>query len=106
MSGFDGASGGEPDGVDEFFGIRDFHAKDFVGSESAGFEFVDVGRSVNAENVVVGGRNGGDDVGRRGEFLRDEGVADEAVFLRGEDVRAEVEVVAVVVDEGEWRHRK
>ena len=106
VSGFDGAAGGEPDGVDEFFGVRDFHAEDFVGSERAGFEFVNVGGSVDAEDVVVGSRLGRDDVGGGDEILGDEGVADEAVLLRRENMRAEVKVVIVVVDDGDGWHEK
>lgn len=75
-------------------------------SERAGFEFVDVGRSVDAEDVFVGGGRGCDDVGCGGVVVRDEGVANETVFLRGENVRAEVEVVAVVVDERRHGHKK
>ena len=96
---FDRAARGEPDGFDEFFRVRNFHAEDFVGSEGAGLEFADVGGGVDAEDVFVGGGSGGDDVRGRSDFLGDEGVADEAIFLRGKNVGAEVEVVAVVVDE-------
>lgn len=77
-----------------------------MGSESAGFEFVEVCGSVDAENVVVGGSSGGDDVGGRGKFLGDERVADEAVFLRGENVGAKVKIVTVVVDEWRRGHKK
>jgi hypothetical protein len=103
LSCFDGAAGGEPDGFDEFFGVRDFHAEDFVWSEGAGFEFADVGGSVDAEDVVVGGGLGRDDLGKRDVAGVDEGVANEAVFLRRENVGAEMEVVAVVVDERKHR---
>lgn len=73
-------------------------------SESAGFEFVDVGGSVDAENVVIGGGSRRDDVGGGGNAFGEERIADEAVFLRREDVGAEVQVVTVVIDERRRGH--
>ncbi len=68
-------------------------------SECAGFEFVDVVGSVNAKNVFVGREGGRDELGRGGEFLCDERVANEAVLLRRENVGTEVEVVVRMINE-------
>ena len=103
---FDGAARAEPARFDEFFRVRNFHAQLFDRTERAGLEFVDIFVRVDAQNIFVGSRRWRDEVGRRGEFLFDERVADEAVFLRWENVRAEVEVVAFVVDERDGRHRE
>jgi len=59
---------------------------------------------VNAEKVLVGGAVGLNDVVRRGDFFAEEKFVEEAEFLRWENVCAEVEIVAWVVDEFEWEH--
>ena len=96
---FDGAARAEPAGLDEFFGVRNFHAQLFDGAERAGLEFVDVFARVDAQNVFVGGRRGRNEVCGRGEFLFDKRIVDEAVFLRRKNVRAEMKIIALVVDE-------
>lgn len=98
---FDGATGAEPAGFDQFLGVRNLHAQFFDGAERAGLEFVDILGRVNEQNVLVGGGCGRDEVRRRGEFLFDERIVDEAIFLRWKNVRAEVEVVTFVIDEGD-----
>jgi hypothetical protein len=59
---------------------------------------------VNAEKVLVGGAIGFHDVVRRGDFFAEEEFVEQAEFLRWENVCAEIEIVAWVVDEFEWEH--
>ncbi len=102
--GGDGATGGEPEGVNELLGIGDFEFHEFAGGERGGFEFVDPVRSVDEEDVGVGGGIGAEDVFGGCNGVAEKFVGDEAEFLRGEDVGAEVEVVAFVVEEFEGEH--
>jgi hypothetical protein len=75
-----------------------------MGSERTGFEFVDPFGGVDAEDVGVGGGFGAKEIVGEGDAFAGEVIGDEAVFLRGEDVSAEVEVVVFVVDEFKGEH--
>lgn len=75
-------------------------------SERAGFEFVEVFGRVDAEDVVVRCGSRRDEIGWSREFLRDKRVAHQAVFLRRENVRAEVKVVFEMIDERKRRHAR
>src|SRR5271165_2726535 len=59
---------------------------------------------VHAEDVRVAGRVGAEEIFFRGDSFGHESFGDETEFLRGEDVRAEVQVVAFVIDEFEGKH--
>ena len=104
LGGKDGAASGEPEGFDGFLGVRDFQAHLLGGRKCAGLELADPFLCVDAEDVGIGGGLRGEKVGELGEALSQESFADEAIFLRGKDVGAEVEVVMLVVDELEGQH--
>jgi hypothetical protein len=59
---------------------------------------------VDAEEVLVGCANGLDDVIRGSDFFAEEELVKQAEFLRGENVGAEIEIVAEMIDELEREH--
>ena len=59
---------------------------------------------MNAQDVFVGGGLGREKILRRGHVIRQEPLADQVILLRRKDVRTQIQIVAVVVDELEWQH--
>ena len=72
--------------------------------ERSGEELAHVVRRMDAQNVFVRGGLGREKIFGRGKAFRQETVVNQAIFLRGENVRAEVEIVGVVVDQLERQH--
>ena len=59
---------------------------------------------MHAQEIGVGGRFGKEKIGFVCYFGADQLFGDEAEFLRGKDVRAEVQVIAGMVDNLERKH--
>lgn len=67
-------------------------------------QLVDIILRMNAQNIRIGCRSGKEKIIGRGKAVRQELVVDHAIFLRRKNVRAQVEIVAVVIDKFERQH--
>ena len=90
----------------EFWRVGYFELHFFAAGQRAGFKFINPIGGVDAEDIFVCCRFGPEKVRLGGDMVGQEFFCDQAEFLRGEDVRAEVQVVALVIDEFEWQHRQ
>ena len=104
LGGCDCAAGCQPECADEFGGIGDFQFHLIARGQCAGFELLDPVFGVDAEDIGVGCGFGAEEVARFSDAFVQEFVVDEAKFFGGKDVGAEIEVVALVVDEFEGQH--
>jgi hypothetical protein len=59
---------------------------------------------VDQENVLIGGGLGLEEIFWSGYTIRDQAIADAAVFLGGKDVGADGEEIRVAIDELEGEH--
>jgi len=70
-----------------------------------GLEFVDPVGGVDAEDIVVCGGFGREEVVGLRDAVVEQRFVNQAVFLRGEDVFAQMEIVVGMIDDFEGSHR-
>ena len=104
VAGKNGATRGEPHGFGKFGRIRNFQFHDFAGGQGTVFQFADPFLRMDAEEVLVGGACRLHDVIGRGDLFAEQKFIEQAEFLRGENVGAEIEVVTGMVDDFEGEH--
>src|SRR5208337_776454 len=97
---------GQPEGVDEFRRVGHFENHQIVLRERAGLELVHPVGRVHALDIRVGGGFRAKEIIGEGDAVFHQLIGDQAVFLRGKDVRAQVEIVEFVVDELEGQHER
>ena len=104
--GQDGAAGGQPESFHHLARIGDLQAQNVLVAQGAVAQLGDPLGDVHQQDVFVRGGGRLDEILGRGETRADQAVVQPAVFLGGEDVRAEVQVVALGVDQAEGQHRR
>ena len=102
--GQDGASGGEIEGLDHLARIGHFELDQVVVAETAVFKLVDPLGGVDEQDVGTCGQRRLKEVVGAGEEFVDQELADEAVLDGREDMIAELQVVAFVIDQRERQH--
>jgi len=100
----DRSPGRQPKRVDKLPRVRDFHFHLLARAECAGLQLVHVLRFVNQQNVLISGWFGFQKILRVRNAFSQQPVADAAIFLGGEDVLANGEVIRVTVDQLEGEH--
>jgi adenylate cyclase, class 2 len=98
------AAGRQPEGPDHLPGVRDFQLQDLVKTQRSGAKAADPPFIVNQNEVLFRGWLGCYEISGARELLGQHPLADEAVFLGGKHMIAEVEVIAFVVDKPERKH--
>jgi len=104
FGGQDGTASSKPERPHQFGRIRDLEFHLFAVRKRAGFEFLDPVRGVHPKDVCVGSRFGAEEVVELGNAVVEEFIVNETEFLRRENMGAEVEVVAFMIDELEGEH--
>ena len=84
--------------------IRDLQPQDVLIAQRAAAQFGDPLCVVHQPHVLIGGRLGLDEIFRRGEARAQHAVVQPAVFLRGKDVLAQMQIVAFVVNQPKRQH--
>jgi len=59
---------------------------------------------VNAQHILIGRRSGHEEIIRRGDALRQKSFTHQAVLLRRKNVRAQIQIVALMINQFEWQH--
>ena len=85
---------------------RNFQLHPFAQRQGIGLQFVHVGRRVHAQNVFVRRGLRLQEIARLRDSLGEQRVVDQSEFLRGENVRAEVQIVLRVINDLERQHRE
>src|SRR5262249_41938123 len=89
-------------GFDQLLRIRNLQQHDFACSKGPRFQLAHPSGGVHAQNVFIASRIGLKKILLACQTFAQKQFVNEAEFLRKENVGAEVQVVAVVVDEFEW----
>ncbi len=61
---------------------------------------------MHAQDVCIGGWLRCDEIGRLGEMFFEQTIANQPVLLRGKDMLAQIQVVAIVVNELKGKHSR
>ncbi len=94
----------QPESLDQLRRIRHLHLHLFHGGECPGLELLHVFPRVHPQDVFVRGGLGRDEIGGLGHAGLQQPLVDQPVFLGGENMRTDGQIVVVAVDQLEWQH--
>src|ERR1700694_5273160 len=83
--------------------MRHFQQHQFAGSERAGLQFAHPVRRVNAQQVFVARRIWTQKIFLCGDGFAEQHFMDEAKFLRWKNMRAEIQIIPLVIHQLEWK---
>ena len=88
----------------QFGRIRHFQFHHVAGCERARFQLAHPVRRMNAQNVLVARDLRAQEILGYSYVFTEQHFVDQTEFLRRKDVRAEIEIVAFVIDQFERKH--
>ena len=104
IGGQNGAARGQPEGLYQGGRKGDFEFHLLAWSERAGLQFLDILRSVDEQDILIGCRMRSDKIGRLGNSGPEQPVMNALVFFRGKNMGADGQVIVVAVDKLEGQH--
>jgi hypothetical protein len=104
LSGENRSAGSQPESSDGRLRIGNFQAHALAGAERVVLELIHPFARVHAQDILVGGWFGSEDIRGLGDVLGEQEVADHSEFLRLEYVLAQAQVITFVIDELERQH--
>ena len=94
----------QPASVHQLLRIRNLQHHDFGVRKRPRLQLANIIRSVNTQNVFILRRRRRQEIAGRRDAISQQAFVDQPVFLRRKYMRAQVQIVAIVVNKFEWKH--